>query len=105
MAKAPRKSRAVRVTRRRAAAPAAVNVHDAKTHFSKLLARVERGEEVVIARAGTPVARLVPVAEPAGARRPLGIDDGKVWIADDFDAPLPQEIAAAFEATAPDDPL
>jgi prevent-host-death family protein len=82
-----------------------VNVHDAKTHFSKLLARVEAGEEVVIARAGTPVARLVPAARVARPRRPLGLDDGKIWIADDFDTPLPAEVAAAFEADAPEDSL
>jgi len=73
-----------------------VNVHEAKTHLSRLLARVARGEEVVIARAGKPVARLVPAAKPAGVRR-LGQDKGKVLIADDFDVPLPDDLLAAFE--------
>lgn len=73
-----------------------VNVHDAKTHLSRLLADVERGEEVVISRAGKPVARLVPIVAPAGPRV-LGADKGKVVIADDFDAPLPAELLAAFE--------
>ena len=73
----------------------AVNVHEAKTHLSRLLARVARGEEVVINRAGKPVARLVPVARPQGPRV-LGGDEGKVFIADDFDAPLPEELQAAF---------
>lgn len=72
-----------------------VNVHEAKTHFSKLLERVAEGEEVTIAKAGRPVARLVPFAPPG--RRPLGLDAGKVWIADDFDAPLPDDILADFE--------
>ncbi len=73
-----------------------VNVHEAKTHLSRLLARVALGEEVVIAKAGRPIARLVPVAPPPG-NRVLGRDRGKVVIADDFDAPLPKEILAAFE--------
>jgi prevent-host-death family protein len=62
-----------------------VNIHEAKTHFSKLLARVMRGEEIVIAKAGKPVARLVPERPPALARRVPGIDKGKLKIADDFD--------------------
>jgi prevent-host-death family protein len=74
-----------------------VNVHEAKTHLSRLLARVERGEEIVIARGGRPVARLLPYDQPA-QRRLLGQDRGKVWIADDFDAPLPDDILADFES-------
>ena len=62
-----------------------VNIHEAKTHFSKLLARVMRGEEIVIAKAGKPVARLVPERPPTPARRVPGIDKGKLKIADDFD--------------------
>jgi prevent-host-death family protein len=103
MAKSARK-RSVRA-RRRSGAAATVNIHEAKTHFSKLVARVEEGEEVVIARGGSPVARLVPFGGPPPAPRPLGIDDGTLWIADDFDAPLPAEIGAAFEADSVDDPL
>jgi prevent-host-death family protein len=75
---------------------AQVNVHEAKTHFSKLLARVVAGEEIVIARAGKPVARLVPV-EREQKKRVFGLDEGKVWIADDFDDPLPPEIQKYFE--------
>ena len=64
------------------------NIHEAKTHFSKLLEHVSNGEEVVIAKAGKPVARLLPyVAEDNSARIP-GIDRGKVTIMPDFDAPL-----------------
>ena len=72
-----------------------VNVHEAKTHLSKLLEQVEAGGEVVIARAGKPVARLVPVARPG--KRILGQDAGRVTIAADFDAPLPADILADFE--------
>ena len=72
------------------------NVHEAKTHFSKLLKRVRRGEEIVIAKAGKPVAKLIPVAQGA-ARRTPGSAKGRVRIAADFDAPLPDELADAFE--------
>ena len=71
------------------------NVHEAKTNFSKLLQRVALGEEVIIAKAGVPVAKLVPVRETQG-KRPLGFYRGQIWMADDFDAPLPDDILAAF---------
>jgi prevent-host-death family protein len=73
-----------------------VNVHEAKTHLSKLLERVERGEEVVIARAGRPVARLVAVKRPRRRREP-GSARGRVEMAEDFDASLPEEIQRFFE--------
>ena len=73
-----------------------VNVHEAKTHLSRLLARVAAGEQVVISKAGRPVARLVPIDGASRARIP-GVDRGKIMIADDFDAPLPAEFLAAFE--------
>jgi prevent-host-death family protein len=73
-----------------------INIHEAKTHLSRLLRRVAAGEDIVIARAGKPVARLVPVAEPK-LPRVLGRDRGKIWIADDFDAPLPDDVLADFE--------
>lgn len=72
-----------------------VNVHEAKTHLSRLLERVAAGHDVTIARAGKPIARLVPVGN-AVARR-LGADAGRVVINGDFDAPLPEEILADFE--------
>jgi prevent-host-death family protein len=74
----------------------AVNVHDAKTHFSKLLARVERGHEVLIARAGKPVARLVPHRVVPDAPV-FGGDRGKLVVPEDFDAPLPDDVLDAFE--------
>jgi prevent-host-death family protein len=73
-----------------------VNVHDAKTHFSRLLDRAHEGEEFVIAKAGRPVARLGPLA-PRGKKRRLGLLDGKLRIPDDFNEPLPDEVIAAFE--------
>ena len=72
-----------------------VNVHEAKTHLSRLLQRVEAGEEVVISRAGRPLARLVPV-EPPRHRRVPDRDRGKGRIAADFDAPLPARLLARF---------
>lgn len=66
------------------------NIHDAKTHFSKLLERVLKGEDIVIAKAGKPVARILPfVAEDVSPRVP-GIDKGKVTILPDFDEPIPE---------------
>jgi prevent-host-death family protein len=73
-----------------------INIHEAKTHFSRLLQRVAAGEEVVIARAGVPVARLVAVEPKKGKLRPLGMDEGRIWIADDFDAPLPDDLLKEF---------
>jgi prevent-host-death family protein len=73
----------------------AVNIHEAKTRFSKLLKRVQLGEEIIIAKAGRPVARLAPLAQPASTRKP-GSARGRVTIGADFDAPLPREIQKAF---------
>jgi prevent-host-death family protein len=66
------------------------NVHDAKTHFSKLLERVLNGEEIIIARAGKPVARLLPFTEEDATPRVPGIDKGKITILPTFDDPLPE---------------
>jgi prevent-host-death family protein len=72
-----------------------VNVYEAKTHLSQLLDRAAAGEEIVIARAGRPVARLVALAEPSPEPRKPGGWRGKVSVAPDFDE-LPPEIDAAF---------
>ena len=74
---------------------AVVNVHEAKTHLSRLLQRVAAGEEIVISRAGKPIARLVPIR--LAAERLLGMDRGLFEVPDDFDAPLPPDVLAAFE--------
>jgi prevent-host-death family protein len=73
-----------------------VNVHEAKTHLSRLLARVQEGEEIIIAKAGRPIARLVPVGKRPARRLP-GSAKGRVTIAPDFDAPLPELILKEFE--------
>ena len=73
-----------------------VNIHAAKTQLSRYVEEVERGEEIVIARAGKPVARLVPLKARSRGRR-LGLLEGRIRIADDFDAPLPEEVLKTFE--------
>lgn len=77
-----------------AAAQAKVNVHVAKTHLSRLLERVEQGEEILIARNGKPVAKLVPIEAPG--KRPIGLYKGQIWMSDDFDEPLPWQIFPGF---------
>jgi prevent-host-death family protein len=72
-----------------------VNIHQAKTHLSRLMQRVAEGEEVIIARAGEPVARLVRI-QPRQATRPLGMDRGSVVVPDDFNDPLPPDLLAQF---------
>jgi prevent-host-death family protein len=73
-----------------------VNVHEAKTHLSKLLERVQSGEEITIAKAGKPVARLVPILDASRKRVP-GMDRGRIWISPDFDDPLPPDLQQHFE--------
>ena len=76
-----------------------VNVHDAKTQLSKLLARVERGEEITIARAGKPVARLV-ASRPSKPRAP-GRFKGRFEVSASFFEPLPEELLRAFQGERP----
>jgi prevent-host-death family protein len=73
-----------------------VNIHEAKTQFSRLIARVEAGEEIVIARDGTPVARLIAARSPA-RKRVAGRDRGLFIVPEDFDTPLPESSLADFE--------
>jgi prevent-host-death family protein len=75
--------------------PLKINIHDAKTQFSRLLTRVSEGEEVIIAKAGKPIARLTPIEERPKKRIP-GSAKGKVVITKDFDEPLPDYILEAF---------
>lgn len=86
-------------------APKSVNIHQAKTHLSRLIAEIERGEEeeIVISRGDTPVARLVKF-EPRPAKRQLGLDRGLVWMADDFNAPMPDFEADFYGDDDPRDP-
>lgn len=76
-----------------------VNIHEAKTHLSRLVQRAAQGEEIIIGKAGVPVAMLVPYRAGTAARTP-GIWRGQVRIAPDFDE-LPAEISAAFRGDQP----
>ena len=77
-----------------------VNIHEAKTHFSRLVEEVQRGEEVVIAKRGKPVARLIPEVAPAPLPR-IGRARGRIWIGPDFDDPI-EDI---FEVLKDDSPV
>lgn len=72
-----------------------INLYEAKTHLSELVERAAAGEEIIIAKAGKPRARLVPIREERKPRKPGGWE-GKMWISEDFDDPLPPEILRAF---------
>lgn len=74
------------------------NVHEAKTQLSRLLARAEKGETITIARANRPVARLVPLPQP----RKWGTAKGQIWIAPNFDAPMPEFEAEYYGENGPD---
>ena len=84
---------------------ATVNIYQAKTQLSKLVDLASSGTDVVIARAGKPVARLTALDKKKKSRRMVGFGalEGKGWIADDFDAPLPDEILAQFEGRSLDE--
>lgn len=72
-----------------------INIHEAKTHLSRFVDQAAAGEEIIIARAGKPVARLVSL-DTLPTRRKLGIFKGRLNVPDDFDAPLPDEVLAGF---------
>jgi prevent-host-death family protein len=75
-----------------------INIHQAKTNLSRLLSRVENGEEIIISNRGVPIAKLVPFRTNSDRRSSLGQDRGRFVVPDDFNAPLPKEILAAFES-------
>jgi prevent-host-death family protein len=77
-----------------------VNVHEAKTHLSRLLNEVAAGKEIIISKAGKPVAKLVPLSD-SRRERSMGMDRGRAWISEDFDAPLPDDLLAMFEGADP----
>lgn len=79
--------------------PRILNLYEAKTRLSELVDRAARGEEIVIAKAGTPMAILGPLPVAAQPRVPGGWQ-GRLWVADDFDAPLPSEIQTGFDGGA-----
>ncbi len=73
-----------------------VNIHEAKTHLSRLLVQAGEGEEIIIAKAGKPIVRLVPIKERVLRRQP-GSAKGQVAVVADFDVPLPEPILEEFE--------
>lgn len=75
-----------------------VNIHEAKTHLSQLVEDVARGDEIIIAKAGKPMARLISIDSDT-TPRPRGILTGRIWIADDFDDPLPRDILQSFDGS------
>jgi len=72
-----------------------INIHEAKTHLSRFVEQAAAGEEIIIAKAGKPVAKLVPL-HPRPRRRKLGIAAGEFTVPDDFDAPLPDDVLGLF---------
>ena len=73
-----------------------VNIHEAKTHLSRLVDEVAKGAEIIIAKAGKPLAKLTPIDAPTRKKK-LGLLKGKIRVPDDFNSPLPKEILASFE--------
>ena len=74
-----------------------INIHQAKTNLSRLLLRVELGEEIIISNRGVPIAKLVPFRSSLNRRNCLGQDQERFIVPEDFNAPLPEEILTAFE--------
>ncbi|AWK86142.1 type II toxin-antitoxin system Phd/YefM family antitoxin [Azospirillum thermophilum] len=86
-----------------------IPLSEADGHLAELVDRASRGEEIVFTRDGVPAARLVPVEDATGRdashrERKLGLAKGRIWIADDFDAPLPDDLLKAFYGLEPDEP-
>ena len=78
--------------------PKIINIHEAKTHLSRIVDDVAAGAEVIIAKAGKPMARLTPMTATVKAKR-LGLLKGKIKVRDDFNSPLPDEVLASFEGS------
>ena len=78
------------------------NLYEAKTHLSRLIDRAAKGEEILIAKSGVPLAKLVPLPKPKAKRKPGGWE-GKIRISDDFDATLPDDIQSPFEGQVDED--
>lgn len=77
--------------------PTTVNIYEAKTHLSRMVDRAAAGEEIVISRNGKPVARLCPLEAKKRNTVKFGVLDGQIEVAEDFDAPLPDDVLALFE--------
>ena len=75
-----------------------INIHDAKTNFSKLVDKAEAGEEIIIARSGKPVAKLIGLGPAKTMREPGSAKGDAIFVSDDFDAPLPEDILRDFHS-------
>ena len=75
-----------------------INIHEAKTHFSKLIEKAQAGEEIIIAKGGKPVAKLVGLGPAKTLRQPGSAKNDAVFVADDFDAPLPEDLLRDFHS-------
>jgi len=80
-------------------------VHEAKTHLSKYLSRVARGETIIVCRHNIPIAELRPVSRAGLARRPIGLDKGLFEVPPEFFEPLPPDLLALFNGEGPEDSL
>jgi antitoxin (DNA-binding transcriptional repressor) of toxin-antitoxin stability system len=74
-----------------------LNIHEAKTHLSRYLSRLEQGEKILLCRRNVPVAEIVPVRRGEDKPRPIGLAKGEFTVPPDFNAPLPEDVQAAFE--------
>jgi antitoxin (DNA-binding transcriptional repressor) of toxin-antitoxin stability system len=74
-----------------------VNIHEAKTHLSKYLSRLEQGEKIILCKRNIPIAEIVPIHRKDANTRPIGLAEGEFSLSPDFFSPLPQEIQDAFE--------
>jgi len=74
-----------------------LNIHEAKTHLSKYLSRLEQGEKILLCKRNIPIAEIVPLPKSGGSPRPIGLAKGEFSVSPDFFAPLPEEIQNAFE--------
>lgn len=80
--------------------PKVLNIHEAKTHLSRIVEEVAAGKEVIIAKAGKPMARLSPITASV-KKKNLGLLKGRIKIVGDFNAPLPDEVLETFEGRRP----
>jgi len=78
-----------------------LNVHEAKTHLSKYLAKLEKGETILLCRRNQPIAEIRPLAPKRKKPRPIGLDEGKIQLGPEFFEPLPDELLAYFNGEKP----
>jgi antitoxin (DNA-binding transcriptional repressor) of toxin-antitoxin stability system len=80
-----------------------LNMHEAKTHLSRHVARLKPGDRIILCRRNLPVAEILPISEPSGEPRPMGLGEGLAEVPDSFYDPLPDDILEGFSGTGPDE--